>query len=283
VYHESASLSHSNIYIIFHQNSLYEEHWSSLEESGILHMDLAEHVFGDLVDSNQTKEDLLAMMEHYGLIARFFIEGSEILHYFVPAQLKSSPEELLDVEPSLTDACTLYLHFLDGFIPHGLYYCLVSKLIAWCSDKEYPHEPNLYRSVSRFIIGSSSEFDLFLICRKRFVKVVLRSVHTDEAHKDQPAVSIKCFLEKALKDISSECLWYRSLRYHICVLCPSCSKAKKKCHKHRVVSCVDEGCIHLLPVTNDQLLVCTKTFDKNSRPVVPGLNVWYKEPKEIVS
>ncbi|KAK3740143.1 hypothetical protein QZH41_020116, partial [Actinostola sp. cb2023] len=265
------------------QNPMYEECWNDLEESGILRMELVEHVFSELLDSGQSKEDLLGMMEHYGLIAGFRkVAGSGDVRYFVPAQLQSSPEELLDIQPSPTGPCALYVHFVDGFVPHGLYSLVVSKCIAWCSKDGSPHEPNLYRNVSRFIIGKSSDYELILICCKRFIKVILNSLQANTCIY-QPAVPIRRFIESTLQGISDECTWYRSLRYQLTVLCPSCSQSSKPCVKHRAVACTHDDCIHLLAITEHQVMVCTKSFGKESRPDIQNLEAWYSTPKVIIS
>jgi hypothetical protein len=245
-------------------------------------MDLVDHVFEEIIENGEAKEDILAMMEYYGLIARFCrAEDSENLHYFVPVKLKSSPEGVLDVEPSPSDPCPLYLHFLDGFTPHGLYNCLVSKLIAWCSDEGYPHEPNIFRSVSRYFIGDPCQCDLLMICRKRFIKVVLRSLPAEQSSDIQPAhaFSVRSFLENCLKELTDQCRWYRFLRYEISVRCPPCSE--KKCPKHKCDRCRDDDCLHLLSVTNDRELVCTESFGKDPNPEVLGLEEWYREPSIV--
>mgnify|MGYP001795988494 CR=1 FL=1 len=51
----------------------------------------------------------------------YFLYSTPDAKYFVPAQLRSSPDKLLDVQPSENDPCSLYVHFLDGFLPHGLF------------------------------------------------------------------------------------------------------------------------------------------------------------------
>nr|AOW69254.1 hypothetical protein [Calliactis polypus] len=262
------------------QNPKFEECWNDLEESGILRMELVEHVFSELLDSGQSKEDLLAMMEHYGLIAAFNqVSDTGETRYFVPAQLTSSPEELQRLQPSPTGPCALYVHFVDGFVPHGLYSFLVSKFIAWCSKDGSPHAPNLFRNVSRFIVGKSSDYELVVICRKRYLKVILRGLQTNKSFLYEPAVAIRRFIESTLQEISEECHWYRSLKYQLSVLCPSCSQSTKACMKHRVVTCGNDDCIHLLAVNDHKIMVCTKSFGKDSRPEVENLEAWYSTPK----
>ncbi|XP_048589199.1 uncharacterized protein LOC5519167 isoform X1 [Nematostella vectensis] len=270
------------------QNALFAEYWAELEENGILHMALAEHVFSEVVASGHSQEDILAMMEHYGLIARFnIIGGSDSKRYFVPAQLSSSPEGIVDVTPSPGDACALYVHFQDGFVPHGLYTMLISKFISWISSGECKNEPNLYRNVSRFIIGAEADYELIIVCRKSYIKIVLQSIATDCDDEEaatvsrspvsrSPAPVIRAFIEQTLQDMSLECPWLRNMRYQFCVMCPSCIAGPKPCQKHRVASCADDDCIHLLPINSGRVLICKKSYGKGSRPKAHGLEDWYQ-------
>ncbi|RMX46704.1 hypothetical protein pdam_00015683, partial [Pocillopora damicornis] len=110
------------------QIPLYAEYWRELEGSGILSMELVDHVFSSFIDQGIIREDILDMMEQFGLIAKFSASLTDE-KYFVPAQLKSPPEELCKMEPSSTDPCPLYLIFVHGFVPHGLFLQLVSRSI----------------------------------------------------------------------------------------------------------------------------------------------------------
>jgi len=91
-------------------------------------MDLVDHVFSDFIQKGISKQDILNMMELYGLIAKFsFFSAEDERHqeYFVPSQLRSPPLDLCEMKTSENDPCPLYLHFLDGFVPHGLFAQLV--------------------------------------------------------------------------------------------------------------------------------------------------------------
>lgn len=241
-------------------------------------MGLVEHVFDDAIKSkgSDIKEDILAMMERYALIAKF--GTADDFQYFVPAQLQSSPGDLLDAEPKESDPCALYLQFKDGFVPHGLYYSLVSKLIAWCSEKQYLNKPKLFQNVSRFAIGCSNDYELLLICRKPFIKVVLRSLGEERSSTFKPAISVLECLRNCIDTLKNDCLGYRSISYDITVRCPTCSKVETKCQKHKFVKCRDDGCLHLLPAKNVQDLFCEEAFRKVK---VPGLDEWYRDPSTV--
>ena len=97
---------------------MHSKYWLQLETSGVLTMELVDHVFSPLIEQGVIKEDILDMMEQFCLIAKYSPSPADV-YYFVPCQLRSSPEELCKMEPSSTDPCPLYLHFQEGFVPHG--------------------------------------------------------------------------------------------------------------------------------------------------------------------
>ena len=166
-------------------------------------MDLVDHVFADFIQKGISKQDILNMMELYGLIAKFSslsAEGELQEEYFVPTLLRAPPLGLCEMKPSNCDPCPLYLHFLDGFVPHGLFAQLVSRCIVWCCECSPKRRPKLYQNVAMFSIGKQPIFDLVLICSKKFIKIILRST-TDSAVK---ARAVRVFLEDTLKVMSRE-------------------------------------------------------------------------------
>ena len=88
------------------------KHWHELERNGFLSMELVDRVFSKFLRQGVIKEDILDMMELFGLIAKFSSPSLPDVKYFVPCQLRSPPEELRKMEPSSTDPCPLYVHFL---------------------------------------------------------------------------------------------------------------------------------------------------------------------------
>ena len=170
-------------------------------------MEHVDHVFSSFITGRIVKADILDMMERFGLIAKFSASPTD-KKYFVPAQLKSSPVELCNMELSLTDLCPLYLLFVHGFVPHGLFLQLVSRSIRWCSEKWATHQPTLYQNGAWFIIGKDIH-DFVLLCKTGFVKVILRR---REAQSDQVegqnsvelATLVREFLEDTLKNLSQE-------------------------------------------------------------------------------
>ena len=193
-------------------------------------MELIDHAFNEHIKSGLDKEDILSLMEHYGLIAKF--SPNEKPRYFVPAQLTSTPAELCEKKPSDCDPCLLYVNFTEGFVPYGLFSQLLSRCIVWCSESGFPEEPKLHDCGAKFRIGNPAIYSLVLICRKRSIKVLLTEIklssgssHT--ASKELKPWEVRVFLQKTLASLS-ELPWLRSLQYDWCVACTVCECAKHK-------------------------------------------------------
>ena len=254
--------------------------WLNLERCGILRMALVDHVFTDFIQKGLHKQDILDMMELYGLIAKFSClspDSKQEQRYFVPSQLTSSPSGLCEINPSQTDPCPLYLHFLDGFVPHGLFPQLLSKCTSWCSERG-PKVPQLYHNGGRFFIGKQTIFDLILICGKRFIKVMLKQRNPDLAGQPSSttstAVEVRTFLMATLQDMSRDLSWLRNLQYNLCVACSCCLQSGEKCIKHGSVCSTYEDCLHLLQVP-EEVLICPKSLSEETVQV-HGLEKWFQ-------
>ena len=207
------------------------------------------------------------MMELYGLIAKFSCLSSESEHeqrYFVPAQLRSSPAGLCEIKPSKSDPCSLYVHFLNGFVPHGLFSQFLSRCISWCSKHGIKQAPQLYNNGARLFIGVQAIFDLVLICRKRFIKVILKRRKptspepSSTTTSSKMAVEVRTFIEKTLESLSRDLSWLRNLRYELSVACPHC-----------------DDCLNLLQVCPGEELICRKSFSDEAIKV-HGLEKWFQ-------
>ena len=245
-------------------------------------MELVDHIFSKFIQQGVIKDDILNMMEQFGLIAKFSTSPSDV-KYFVPAQLEPSPDDFYQIEPFHSDPCPLYLHFVHGFVPHGLFSQLVSQTIRWCCKKIWPMEqPKLYQNGACFFIGKQLHH-FILICKKNFVKIVLRNL---EAQSDRASVEkseelatlVREFLQRTLQTLSEELPYLSGLQYELCVACPYCHQGRdegsQECSNHGRMSCADEECFHLLDVKQDQPLICKKRFWDKVR-TVHGLEKWF--------
>ena len=254
-------------------------------------MELVDDAFSKFIQQGLIKDDILDMMEQFGLIAKFSPSSSDV-KYFVPAQLKTPPKDLCQMAPSRADPCPLYIHFVHGFVPHGLFSQLVSRFIHWCSKTWLLQHPKLYQNGAWFVIGKQIH-DLILICKKSFIKVVLKQriqIHPVNAHKKiklvvstetseelHIATQVREFMEGTLQILSQELPYLSGLQYNLCVACPYCHEemggAGQECSNHGKLSCDDEECFHLLEVKQAQPLICTEMFCNEVR-TVHGLEKW---------
>ena len=243
----------------FYQEPKHSKHWQELEKNGVLNMELVDHVFSKLLLQGVVKDDILHMMERFGLVAKFSPSSSDV-KYFVPAQLKASPDDLSAVQPSPSDPCPLYVHFVVGFVPHGLFTQLVSRSIRWCSTQGSTQFPKLYQNGARFVIGKQIIHHLILICKKRFIKVVLKQMtHRQQVSGDdstEVAAEVREFVEGCLHDLSQDFPYLRGLQYQLCVACPYCQEENRECTNHRKMACSREDCLHLLDIKQGEPLIC---------------------------
>ena len=248
-------------------------------------MELVDHVFSNFLQQGVDRKDILHMMEHFGLIAKFALTPTEE-KYFVPAQLSASPDGICAVKPSKSDPCTLYINFVGGFVPHGLFTQLVSRSVQWCSFTGSTHSPKLYQNGAKFTIGKHIIHSFYLICKKRFIKVILKqkiqSEQVSEQKSTELATQLREFLEDALQGMSQDLPYLRGLQYHFCVECPYCEEDNNKCKHHRLVSCKHDDCLHLLEMKQGEALICTET-DRDEILVVPGQDKWFTRKESQVN
>ena len=273
-------------YSLFSQDPKYSGFWKELGETGHLKMALVDHIFDKFIQKGVSKQDILDMMELYGLIARFEGDVAEDQRYFVPAQLKSSPSGLCEITPSASDPCPLYLYFPDGFVPHGLFPQLLSRCMSWCSECGPNQPPELYQNGAKLRIGMKTIYNLILICRKSFIKIILKLKNKCLGASPTDALSgkgreVRLFFQKTLEEMSHTFSWLHELRCELCVTCNFCLKRTDKCVKHRSVCCAHDDCLHLLPLSPEDKMFCQRNFD--DEPMAPvGLEKWLLEHENEV-
>ncbi|XP_044169030.1 uncharacterized protein LOC114949727 isoform X4 [Acropora millepora] len=271
--------------------SLHLNCWKELEEHGILGESPVDHVFSKFSDKGLCKQDILGMMEQHGLIAKFSVdtgENRDEQRYFVPTQLGSSQSKLDEIKLCECDPCPLVLHFLDGFVPHGLFPQLVSKFIHWCSKNGLKKTPQLFRNGASLFIGKSITFTLILICKKRFIKIVLKRRNPSPTMNasNKMAIEVRKFIKRTLDWFSSDLSCLSNLRFELSVVCTHCQKCE--CKLHKKTSCEQDDCLHLLKVLRWEELICDKNVNEETDPA-PGWEKWFephsqiKEAKEDVS
>ena len=247
--------------------------------TGYLHMELVDHVFSKYCQQGLIKEDILNLMDQFGLIAKSITSPTNEM-YFVPCQLKTPPEALCEVEPSPSDPCPLYLHFLGNFVPHGFFWQLVSRITKWCSKSGFTQPPRFFLAASRFVIEKkSTRHQLILLCKKRFIKIVLTHselfCRVSFSDARELAILVRTFLEETVQDLRRELPWLGNLKCDFCVACPCCLRKEEMCSYHNVVSCDHKDCLCLLKVLEEgHPSHCPSSLDLKV-PKVFGLEKWF--------
>lgn len=280
--------------------------WEELQNTGVLDMQLISRMFesdDERFKGKALKQDVLDMMEKYGFLAKFQEHSDSLrsdssdetencqVKYFVPAQLRVSPEILWSLIPQDTDPCPLIFKFSGGFVPHGLFAQLISRLIGRSTEFECMKPPKLYCNGVRFFLGKRSEFDLVLLCSKRSIRLTLRSHCTASADACQVtenslAIKVRILIDKELENLCRQWDWLGNVHYETCVTCLSCQQANVEHQRHESSSCSDLDHQHLLPVTNTEpstLMTCPDQFGDGSRFVLKGLHKWYHCPTSEVT
>ena len=259
--------------------------WKEMQTKGVLHMELVDHVFSKCCQQQGLiKEDILNMMEQFGLIVKIITLTSptnEIKTYFVvPCQLEP-PKINLEMAPSSSDPCPLYLHFSGGFVPHGFFWQLVSRCSRWCSESKFKHAqpPKVFLATSEFIIEKEYTHHLILLCKKRFIKVILTHSQPEHgasfAESREVAILVRTFLEETVQDLRREHSWLSNFNCDFCVVCPDCLQKEEACCIDDVVSCDHEDCPCFLEIVEEgKLKLCQKTLGVKERTVV-GLEKWF--------
>ena len=203
-----------------------------MEKTGVLNMELVDHVFSEFCQQGVIKEDILEMMMKFGLIVQFTLSPTE-KKYFVPCQLRSPADIPPIKEPSPGDPCPLYLDFQGmGYVPHGLYVQLVSRCIKWCSTSGFKEPPELYDGTSLFFIGKKLTHRMMLECKKRFIKIVLRQMKRNDGSSYEPVsakevpILVRKFLNEMMQNLLETLPWLKNVVYELCVKCPYCLKVK---------------------------------------------------------
>ena len=249
-----------------------------METTGALHMELVDHVFSKYYQQGLIKEDILNMMDQFGLIVKYITSPTNEM-YFVPCQLRTPPEALCKIKLLKSDPCPLYLHFLGNFVPHGFFLQLVSRITKWCSKSGFTQPPRFFLAASRFFIQTKSiHHQLTLLCKKRFIKIVLtqelvRGASFSEAR--ELAILVRTFLEETVQDLRRELPWLGNMKCDFCVACPCCLRKEEMCSDHNVVSCDHKDCLCLLKVLEEgHPSHCPSSLDLKV-PKVFGLEKWF--------
>ena len=246
-------------------------------------MELLDHVFSKFLLKGVARKNILDLMEHFGLIAKFSSSKTGE-KYFVPSQLKTPPDSLCSMAPTTLDPCPLFVYFVSSSVPFGLFTRFVSRCVHWCSEAGPTQPPTLFQNGAWFVIGKQTFHDFVLICKKQFIKFFikqrnqLQQISVDGT--SEVAVHVREFVEATLQALSRD-LYKGGLQYHIRVACPYCQR--EKCSSHNQIACSHEDCLHLLEVRQGVHLICKKK-PTHELLTVTGMQKWFSQiPSKVGS
>ena len=258
-------------------------------------MQLINRVFKDLHGSGREalQQSVLDMMEKYGFLAKFHPHhsNSSEIKYLVPAQLRVSRPELWKLTPQESDPSPLIFNFCNGFVPHGLFPQLVSHLVALFQKLEFTKDPKLYCNGAHFFLGKKSQFDLVLLCSKHCIKLIFKSYDTDSellVAGNSLAVQVRTLIEQELEHLCKQWHWLGNVHYDVCISCKACLSSATQCERHKSASCVDQDCMHLLPISSVvnepvTLFTCPEQVGEHSRFTLTNLHKWYSSSTSEVT
>ena len=285
-----------------HEEREFKELWHKLETTGILEEALLKHVWGPLIEQQETTESLTAMMEKFSLLCPWPSSDSSCSkQYLVPSMLMSHPPQDIAKLVASAQIPSLFLKFESGQVPPGLFPRLVLQFFQWGKDEFWsPVNPLLYHNFARFYTSGDEDCSVILLCHHSSIEVVvhrgnlspafaedLQSKLTISADANHDAFEVACAqavrrqLGLMLECIRKEFCWLKNMRYEVGVICPVCCTRSvvNYCRTHHQQACKQEECLHFWSESElrsaKQVVVCTKSAAaQNSKVQVKQFAPW---------
>ena len=293
-----------------HEEREFKALWKKLEETGILEETLLEHVWGALLEQEETCDSLIAIMEKFSLMCLWpSSQASCGKQYLVPSMLMSYPPQCIMKLLESAEIPSLFLKFASRQIPPSLFPRLVLQFFQWCTD-EFPdaNEPQLHHNFARFYISQDVGCSVVLLCHPSSIEVVFLSENhalglheasqsnlslADERQRAFEVNAVRAVrrqLVLLLDCMKKEFCWLNNIRCEVCFLCPACSRGGSVtyCQTHRAQGCSQEECLHLWPESNfcnaPETVICHKSADAIETKVqVKQFAPWFILPNRKVN
>jgi len=292
-----------------HEEREFKDLWQKLEQTGILEEKLLEHVWGALLDQEETCNSLIAIMEKFSLMCLWpSSDPSCGKQYLVPSMLMSHPPQGIMKLLESAQIPSLFLKFASRQIPPNFFPRLVLQFFQWCTD-EFPGaiDPQLYHNFARFYISEDVGCSVVLLCHPSSIEVVFLSenhalglldgsqsnLSLDE--ENQPtfevtaARAVRRQLQLMFDCMKKEFCWLNNIRCEVCFLCSACSRGGSVtyCQAHHAEGCTQQECLHFWPESDlcnvPQTVICRKSADAMETTVqVKQFAPWFILPKKKV-
>ena len=293
-----------------HEEREFKDLWQKLEETGILEQKLLEHVWGALLDQEETSDSLIAIMEKFSLMCLWpSSDASCGKQYLVPSMLMSHPPQGIMNLLESAQIPSLFLKFPSRQIPPSLFPRLVLQFFQWCTD-EFPgaDDPQLHHNFARFYVSQDVGCSVVLLCHPSSIEVVVLSEnHALSLHEGSQsnlsladesqltfgvtaARTVRRQLILLLDCMKKEFCWLNNIRCEVCFLCPACSRGGSVtyCQTHRTQGCSQQECLHFWPESDlcnvPQTVICRKSADAVKTKVqVKQFAPWFILPNKEVN
>ena len=286
-----------------HQEREFKDLWRKLETTGILEETLLKHVWGPLLDQQETSESLIAIMEKFSLLCPWpSSDASCSKQYLVPSMLMSHPTQDIVMLVASAPIPSLFLKFESGQIPPSFFPRLVLQFFQWCTE-EFSNQttPQLFHNFARFYICSDTGCSVVLLCHLSSVEVIFLGGNRNvcvadslqsevnrcaEFPHDTFDVTSACVVRNQLAllidSMRSEFCWLRNMRCEVSFLCPVCSHGGTVdyCRNHHAQGCKQEECLHFFSeselLKSKQAIICTRSATaQENRVQIKQFSPWF--------
>ena len=295
------------------KEKLFRDLWVKLETTGILESDLLEHVWGPLIDQQETVHGLLAIMEKFSLLCPWPFSGSS-KQYLVPSMLVSHPtQEVLDL---LASACipSLVIKFSSGQVPQGFFPRLVLQFFQWCSEEwSSQPQPQFFHNFARFYTFPDKGCSVILLCHSMYIEIVVHSGRPTRNSTEAPVEIVQSEIiidGESRRDTSdvvtcrgvyrqlglmldcmrNEFCWLRHTKLELSVACTVCCQggSVKYCSTHHVQRCKREQCLHFFSESDlrncQKQIVCHRSpFAGENKVQTNHFSAWFAFLEEQVN
>ena len=267
----------------------FKELWGKLQEYGILEEKLLEHVWESLIDSKETTESLIAIMEKFSLLCTMpSSDDSCSKQYLVPSMLMSHPrEDIMELKKSC-QILSLFLKFEpSNHVPPGLFPRLMLQFFQW-EKSEFVHQANseFHHNLAQFNTCEEKCCSVILLSHPFSIEVVVYKCGT---FCMTCASAVRRQLELMLESMRKEFFWLKNMRYNVSFICPVCCEgdAFYCCPKHATKGCKQDKCLHFWSeseLRNAKDIRCTvrKGVAENRVPI-ERIAPWLLPPRNQVN
>ncbi|XP_071943202.1 uncharacterized protein [Antedon mediterranea] len=225
----------------------FRSSWKKLDEEGFLEERLLRRMWQEFLEKF---EALLQLMQKFDLIC---VKTQSILYkqttgtksdrlFYVPSLLKKKEgDEMvsLDKLAKSNNTVVFYVNF-DGFLPEGLYYRLVVRIVHWSQQRSHDkgYNPRLFYQQVKVYIDQNHDAIIRILPEKRScIQVVIYKLKVGGKHLEpSPSVckEILQLIKENLLDIGHK--WMKRVDFNVCVLCNVCPE--ENLHLHKLKECL---------------------------------------------